>query len=330
MLLFHNKFILFKEVNIIKFKSPSKKTIKKTLPWILIFLLINSFLFFTQYKKYTSNAPENVIEARKYFATASMFNIYYTFLVKTMRIDFRHAILFPLKIPKDYFYNIGIEKLPKKSSERAIWFDTFEAKSYTYSINARYGSLRKTQGEKFSKKFMRDLYKNIQVLSLNEFTATDIVNHEDVLTTYIELVTIFTSEAHMNPDKGYIYNTENLNKFRSDAELYKKFINIHNWNKTFISNYRKAHANDFSNVLNTERGWYSPVRNYYSTLLSISSFILLYKTNNNLFIYNEDKKYLKDIEESKIQLINLLKNYPKYSHQLKTLEKKIKYLEIKY
>ena len=294
----------------------------------IIFMAWNIFLYTIEYKRYVSQAPITLKEARTGYVNAMMFHIYYSFLVKTVRIDFQNPILYPLKVTRDYFYHRGLEKLPKEEAERALWFKLFEIMPYTYSVKGIHGSMAKYYGHEFTKKFIDNLYKNIEILSLYEISDKKTKGiYKESFKAYINMISLFIHEFHLNKD-GYLFKDQNIEKIATDYELYKKFEKIYNWHSEIALKYQKEEPELFNKVVNINDGWYSPYRNYYKNIYIISSFILTYKIHNNIFDCEKDKKYFKSKDWAATGLDKVLKQYPHDSYQYKVTNQMYYYLYI--
>ena len=310
------------------FKVDKKKLLKRVSIFIVLFSLFNVWLYNIEYKRYVSQAPKQFVKAREDFVNALMFHMYYTFLVKTIRIDFMNPILYPLKGPRDHFYQKGLDALPIEEGERAFWFDMFEVRPYNYSVNARYGSLAQHYGSEFSKVFIDEVYKNIEILSLYPITDHETSGiTDDTIEVYIDLINLYSSDFHLHP-KGFLFRDENLEKISRDEKSHHRLLNIYQWQNKFLNRYIINDIDQYDKVMNPAMGWYSPYRNHYDSLFIISSFILFYKINNNVFECQLDKKYFDAIEESKTALMKALDNYPKTSRQHKTFTREVSYLNI--
>ena len=306
-----------------------RKNIKKLLlSVVLIFILINTWLYSVEYKRYVSQAPDNLKEARKDYVAAMMFQFYYVFFVNTIRIDFQNPILYPLKAPRDYFYHRGLNKLPRKEGERALWFNLFEVMPYNFSIKGKYGSMVKHYGVDFTKKFVDNLYKNIEILSLYEVSdkkTKDI--YEESFEAYINMVDIYVYEFHLNKN-GYLFKDENIKKVATDYNIYKKFENIYQWYNKIAWRYKRESPKLFNSVLNSNNGWYSPYRVYYEDFYIISSFILTYKIHNNIFDCKKDDAFFKTKSWAKKGLDKILKRYSQDTYQWKSTNQMYYYLYI--
>lgn len=303
-----------------------KKVKKYLYMFLTIFILLNAVMYTSLYKRYVSHAPMNLKEARKDIVNAAMFHTYYTFFVKTVRIDFLNPVLYTLKAPRDYFYHKGINKLPDNEAERAIWFDMFEVRPYNFSVRARYGSMVQIYGKEFAKNFIDKVYENIKRFSLYKLSDKNTPDiSEDVLEVYIDLIHLYIYDFHLHT-KGFLFNKENMEKVSTDFNLYQRFDNIYKWQNSLVEHYAKEHRSQYNRVLDPNKGWYSPYRNLTDNKFIISSFILFYKVNNEIFDCAKDKKYLIDQEEGIKKYKKLLKAYPKKSQQKQVTSRKVSYL----
>ncbi len=157
------------EANQLNTKSKMKKYI---FIFLLLFIGLNVSNYFSEYKKYVLNAPEKLQDARKEFTKAYMFHLYYASCVRFFSIDFQNPILKVFKIPRDYFYQKALEKLPDNEAEKALYFELFEAKPYNFSIGGKYGSMAKHYGVDFSKEFIDKVYENIKILSTQKIDSS--------------------------------------------------------------------------------------------------------------------------------------------------------------
>lgn len=313
------------EANQLNTKSKMKKYI---FIFLLLFIGLNVSNYFTEYKKYVLNAPEKLQDARKEFTKAYMFHLYYASFVRFFSVDFQNPILKVFKIPRDYYYQKALEKLPNDEAEKALYFELFEAKPYNFSIGGRYGSMAKHYGVDFSKNFIDKVYENIKILSTQKIDSSfpnDI--GRDVIEAYLGLTDIFVSDSHLNPN-GFIFNEINMKKFATDEELHQRFQNIYVWQNEFISYYEINYPKEYKQVLSKYRGWNSPYIYSYSKIWEISSFILFYKINNNLFDCEEDKKFLIVRDSALNTIIEYTKEneIPQFNKDI--LQIKIAYLKI--
>jgi len=298
------------------------------LVFIVGFILLNSLIYWVEYRRYVISAPLSLQEARKEFTKAIIPHIYYTFLVKTVRIDFQNPLLSPIKALRNYFYHKGLEKLPPNEAEGALWFDIFEARLYNYSVRASYGSMAKHYGIHFASYFIDDVYANIELLS--KFPLADDSISElggSVIETYLDLINIYVADFHLNP-KGYIFNTVNMNKISTDEQLYQRFVTLYEWEKQFLAYHKEHHPMQYANVMSTQKGWYSPYIHYNDTLHTLSSFILFYKIHNNLFSCDADKQHWESIEEAKQKILDFSQNYAVSTKSLETFKRQMAYLQI--
>lgn len=292
------------------------------------FILLNSLIYWVEYRRYVISAPSSLQEARKEFTKAMIPHIYYTFLVKTVRIDFQNPLLASLKKIRNYFYHKGLEKLPPNEAEGALWFDLFEARLYNYSVRAGYGSIAKHYGVHFAKDFIDKVYANIELLSTYPL-ADDSISElgGSVVETYLDLITIYVSDAHINP-KGYMFNTVNMNKISTDEQLYQRFVTLYEWEKGFLAYHKEHHPMQYAGVMSTQKGWYSPYIHHHDTLHTLSSFILFYKIHNNLFSCDTDKQYWESMEDAKQKILDFSQNYAVPTKSLETFKRKMDYLHI--
>jgi len=303
-----------------------KKINKYLLIFLIFFVFANTFLYYSMNRRYVSHAPTHLKEARKEIVNAVMFHVYYTFFIRVTRIDFQNPILYPFKAPRDYFYHKAIDKLPKDEAERAIWFDMFEASSYNHSVRGAYGSLARRYGEEFSKEFVDKVYENIKILSLyktNDRVTADI--SEDVLKTYIDLIHIYVFEFHLFPD-GSLFRKENMELVSTNHEIFKRFENIYEWQNTMFQEYRISYTTQYKRVMNSNQGWYGPYRSHYDDLFIITSFILFYKVNNDVFDCQNDRKYRNSQLISFSKLAELIQPYSKSSMQRRTINRQTMYI----
>lgn len=306
-----------------------RKNIKKILlSVVVIFILINTWLYSVEYKRYVSQAPANLKEARKDYVSAIMFHIYYVFFVNTVRIDFQNPILYPIKAPRDYFYHKGLSKLPQKEGERALWFNLFEVMPYNFSTKGKYGSMAKHYGVDFAKEFVDRLYKNIKILSLYEISdkrTKDI--YEKSFEAYINMISLYIHEFHLNKD-GYLFTDYNIKKVATDYKQYKNFVKIYKWNAKIAKRYKREDIKLFNSIVNINNGWHSAYRHYYENVYIISSFILTYKIYNHIFDCKKDDVYFKAKKWSQKGLDTLLKEYTHDSYSYKVTNQMYYYLYI--
>lgn len=307
----------------------NKGKIKKIL-WIFlfIFVVLNVYVYTVEYKNYVSNAPQKLKEARKEFLKAYMFHLYYGYMVKFTPLDFQNPILKVFKVPRDYFYHRALEKLPPNEGEKALWFELFEVKPYNFSVRGAYGSMAQKYGILYSKDFMDRLYENIEILSTQKVDESYTKNiGRDIIEAYLGMLNVFISDIHLNP-KGFIFDSDNMERYSTDKYLHNRFINIYYWQELFLSYYKEKYPKEYKAVLSETRGWYSPYISLYENLLELSSFILFYKIRNNQFVCDEDNKYLVQIDSAKTILLDYTKANGVSALNINILKKEISYLSI--
>ena len=309
------------------FKVNKKKLLKRTAIFVLLFSLFNIWLYNIEYKRYVSQAPKPFVKAREALVNGLMFHIYYTFLVKNVRIDFMNPILYPLKGPRDYFYQKGLDALPVEEGERAFWFDMFEVRPYSYSVKAQYGRLEKSYGVDFSRGFITKLYNNIKTFSLYPITDKETPNVSGhAIEQYIDMVHIFVLELYINKNSPF-FRDQKMKMTATDNVLYGQLSEIYYWQKAFLDDYKNKDTEQYNRALNTRKGWFGPYRNHYSDLLRISSMVLFYRTNNHLFDCKTDEQLIQDIQISRAILEGIIEKYPKTSRQYRTFSKEMVILD---
>ena len=275
----------------------SKKLLKKIGIIIVIGIIIqNSFSFYTEYQNHIFKAPSHLKEANKDYIIAKMFRNYYSFFIKTFRLDLDNVFLYPFYKPMSYFYKRGLNKLGENEALRVMWFHEFELVLYNYSTNGKYSSLAKKYGDKYAKKFINDVYLYIKLINknkkkLNEYKDLGYKNEltTGVLDVYLQFVQVYMQEYHLNP-RGFTLTKENLIKISKSYDLYMKFRNLEELDKEFILYYKDSHPDEYNIVLNPSRSWYSSYKNYYLNILQYSSFILFYEITSNSFNCSKSKK----------------------------------------
>ncbi|GEM_PF-2253382 len=298
------------------------------LVFIVGFIILNSLIYWVEYRRYVISAPLSLQEARKEFTKAIIPHIYYTFLVKTVRIDFQNPLLSPIKALRNYFYHKGLEKLPPNEAEGALWFDLFEARLYNYSVRASYGSMAKHYGVHFASYFIDDVYANIELLSKYPL-ADDSISElgGSVIETYLDLINIYVADFHLNLDE-YTLSNENMKMISINAEFYQRFVTLYEWEKEFLAYHKEHHPIQYTSVMSTQKGWYSPYIKYYDKMYLTSSFILFYKIHNNLFSCDADKQYWESIEDAKQKILDFSQTYTVPTKSLETFKKQMAYLHI--
>lgn len=315
-------------IKYIKSQFTKKKILRNILIFFVLFLIVNIWFYRVEYKRYVTYAPVNLKEARKDYVNAIMFQFYYVLLVNKIRIDFQNPILSPLVRGRDYFYHRSLNKLPKNDAERALWFYLFEVMPYNYSVRGASGSMAKHYGYKFAKKFVDDLYKNIKIFSLYEISDKKTLDiYDESFKAYVNMVSLYIYEFHLNKN-GYLFRDENIEKVASDYTLFQKFDNLYVWYSKVAWRYKKEDSKQFNRVVNIKNGWYSPYTRYYENVYIISSFILTYKINNNIFNCEQDKKYFKSKDWAAKGIKKILKTFPHDSYQSKVTYQMFRYLYI--
>lgn len=256
-----------------------------------------------------------------------MVHIYYGFLVKTLGIDFQNKLISPIKNFRDYFYHKGLSNLPKDEAERAIWFSIFEQKLYNFSVKGGYGALEKRYGATFAKKFINDIYKNIEIFSLYKFRDKESNISSSALEDYISLINIYLIDFNINIGK-YRYSKEVFNFVSNNEKFYNKLLNIYEWQNLFLEDYKQNHTSQYKKTFSKLKGWYSPyVRNKRDEIL-LSSFILFYKIRNGIFECKEDKKFLRTIKNSRTELFLFMIKYKINKKFMKTIIRSLEYSHI--
>ena len=307
----------------------NKGKIKKIL-WIFLFIFVvfNVYAYTVEYKNYVSNAPQKLKEARKEFLKAYMFHLYYGYVVKFTPFDFQNPVLKVFKVPRDYFYHRALEKLPPNEGEKALWFELFEVKPYNFSVRGVYGSMARHYGGAYGREFIDKLYANIEILSTQKVDESYTKNvGRDIIEAYLGMVSVFISEAHLNP-KGFIFGDTNMRTYSSHYGLHNRFINIYHWREEFLAYYKEKYPKEYQSVLSENRGWYSPYGHYHDGIITLSSFILFYKIKNNKFDCERDKKYLERIRYTKGLLREFVDKYNVSNSDKQLLERTIRYLHI--
>ena len=315
-------------------KNP--KLLKKWLYIVLfIFVLQNSFSFYKDYQVHIINAPEHLKEANRDYIIAKLFANYNAFFIETFRMQTDNILLFPFREPMLYFYNKGLEKLPKDEPIRASWFNEFKLMMHNYSNKGKYGSLARDYGYEYARDFVDEVYFNIELLNkgkekLNEYSSSGYKNEltTTLLQTFIHYVNFYTNTYHLNLE-GYPMTKENLIKVSTYLELYERFKNIDIWNDEFILYYKTNYSKEYDAIINPNRGWYSDYRDYYLDNIKFSSYILFYEIKNNRFDCENSKKYLEKIASSKKILREFVDKYNVSSSNKELMERIIRYLDIK-
>ncbi len=315
-------------------KNP--KVLKKWLYIVLfIFVLQNSFSFYKDYQIHIINAPEHLKEANRDYIIAKLFANYNAFFIETFRMQTDNILLFPFREPMLYFYNKGLEKLPKDEPIRASWFNEFKLMMHNYSNKGKYGSLARDYGYEYARDFVDEVYFNIELLNkgkekLNEYSSSGYKNEltTTLLQTFIHYVALYTSDYHLRI-KGFSMSKENLIKVSTHLDLYERFKNIDAWSDEFILYYKTNYSKEYDAIINPNRGWYSDYRDYYLDNIKFSSYILFYEIKNNRFDCENSKKYLEKIASSKKILREFVYKYNVSSSNKELMERIIRYLDIK-
>lgn len=305
-----------------------KKSIKKIVYSVfcvifIAFFAFNVLLYIGKYSTMVKKAPEHLKEARVSFVNAFMLHIYYSFFVKTFRMDFNNPCLVIFKAPKDYFYKKALDKLPKNEGEGGIYFDVFKLKPYNATSGGKYGNMAMSYGKDFAKNFIDELYKSIKIASINKIDQSYKNTNDvglDVIEAYSNMINVFVYEAHLS-EKHYMLEKPNLKKYANDKELHEKFVEIYQWQEEFFDFYQKTYPLEFAKVFSKNRGLYSPYYSHKNTLILLPSFILLYKIINEKLDCSYDAKYFEQIEKSKKELFDFIAKYDKSGKILKAERK---------
>lgn len=154
--------------NLNNFKSISEKLFKGFAYFIVIFSIINLFIF-TPIIVGQLKSPRYPV-ARAYLKSAYMVNLLYIFPLSKI-FGYGNPLTWGFYPVKDILYKIGISKLPKDEGEREIWwfnvrFVEFKvvvqptlSKSFTYN-DKKYKPLPKWQVKSFEK-WNNELYSHI-------------------------------------------------------------------------------------------------------------------------------------------------------------------------
>lgn len=195
-------------------ESPKRfKWLKKTLLYILIiFIAINAFLYYTQYKRNVINAPQELKTARLYMTNATMFSFYYTLFIK-LGLDFQNPILAPFQISQDYFYEKGLQYFPKDDAESALWFEMFKVKPYVHSMKGDLGNMASLYGKEYAQDMINQIFHNIELLSTQ--WLVDYQNNKDLqrytIKQYISLMTVYVNEFHLSSEGGLLNRKNYMN-----------------------------------------------------------------------------------------------------------------------
>ncbi|MGA1931159.1 hypothetical protein ACH5BF_00340 [Arcobacter sp. YIC-464] len=300
---------------------------KGSITIILLFIVLNIWIYSVTYKDYVIKAPEVLKEARKDFVSAYVIHIYYAFFVKSLGIDFQSKLLSPIKESRDYFYHKALKKLPKNESEAAVWFSLFEANLYNFSMRGVYGRLAKKYGKDFAEQFIEKLYKNIELFSLNNFNDRDSKLNKNILEEYLNFIYIYTGDFHLN-EKKLLFSKENMKKVSTNKKLHERFINIYKWYEQILNYYKVDHSVEYERIISSHN-WNTPYMRNKQNISYIASFILFYKITNNIFDCEKDKIYLNKIDELQTELLNHTKKYKITKKQMNSLKYTISYTLIK-
>ncbi|QOG11165.1 hypothetical protein [Arcobacter sp. FWKO B] len=320
-----------------RYRPNINKSIIKKIFWIILFIFIglNTFIYTVEYKNHVLNAPQHLQEANKDYIIAKIISNYYAFSIKTFKLRTNNILLYPLSKPMMYFYQQGLNKLELDEPIRVSWFNEFELLMYNYSNNGKYGSLAKNYGHKYSKKFIDDLYYNIELFnqSKKKINTYYSLGYKNELTTtllqnFLNFIQVYVNDYHLNQN-GFPLNTENLEKVSNSTDLYERFENIGRWNDEFVEYYKIYYPKEYDAIMNPKRGWYSDYRDYYLNMLKVSSYILFYKINQDIFDCHMDKNHLIKIDNAKKTLRNFVVEYKVSSDNKDLLERVIRYLHIK-
>lgn len=306
----------------------TQKARKYIVGFLIIFTVFNVWLYNIEYKRYVDKAPSLLKPARENFVNAVMFHTYYTFFVKTLRIDFQNPVLLPFKAPRDYFYHQGLALLPKNDAESALWFDFFEVRLYNYSCRASYGSMAETYGYDFAKNFTDEVYKNIEKLTFMKLIDTS--NKElggSALESYLDMIDLYVYDAHLSP-RGVLFTDEYINEISKNKTINKRLMNLYIWEKAVLNRYKNTDFEQYEKVMSDTRGWYSPYINFWDRQLVLSSFILFYKISNKTFDCAKDIEYINNISSAHQKLLESASRFAIREKQMSMLNMEIDYLAI--
>ncbi|MCK9336649.1 MAG: hypothetical protein M0P43_02335 [Arcobacteraceae bacterium] len=302
---------------------------------LVIFVIQISSSYYINYQKHIILAPSHLKEANKDYIIAKVIGDYYAFFIKTFRLQTDNIFLYPLREPMMYFYKQGLNKLDSNEPIRVSWFNEFELIMYNHSNNGKYGSLARDYSHGYAKKFIDDIYFNIELFNqgketLNIYHSSGYQNEltTTLLQNFLHFIQVYINDYHLNQN-GFPLNKENLEKVSNSVDLYERFKAIDKHSDEFIEYYKIHYPKEYDAVINPKRGWHSDYRDYYLNMLKISSYILFYKINQDIFDCNVDNNYLIKIDNAKTTLRNFVFEHKVSTDNKELLERVIRYLHIK-
>ena len=223
-----------KESKVIKKKSIFKRIIVLS---IILFFLLNLSFYVGFYNNYVRHAPEQLKNGRQQMIVAHVFAMYETSLVK-LGISFANPILRPFQIPKEYFYNKGVEYLPKNDADRVYWYALLMYYPISYEIHTSdysEGDISKNYGKTFTKSLLNDIYKNLEVLAkyeLSDFEQNKYIQKKLTWLTNFMFET-YVYNYHLLEDSHFY--TNKVLREAQNTEKINKLIKVYNFMKTIFN-----------------------------------------------------------------------------------------------
>lgn len=290
--------------------------IKKFVLYVLgAFVLLNIIVFGSFYTIFVIDAPKQYKDARTYLVAAHVISFYELFTIKNNILSYTNSILTPIRKAKKYFYEKGINKLPKYEVERAIWFGLIEFLPIYKDLENK-GSL--TAYNFYDKKtidyLIQKSYENMKLISFNEFLDFDNKRlMERVVPLFLKYHQILNQ--NFNIPRDGLNNVDSLLENIKDKTRVNKLKEAYLAKINFSKNkyYKEKFENDLKSIEN--------VNQFYSELIIVGAIL------ENLLIENDDK--IPKTKEYKLihqYFINLNKKIEKFKET--TNPENIKYLDL--
>ena len=293
-----------KESKVIKKKSIFKRIIVLS---IILFFLLNLSFYVGFYNNYVRHAPEQLKNGRKDLIIAHIFSMYEVIAVQ-LGISFTNPILKFLQIPKEYFYNKGIKKLPKNVADKVYWYQMLMYYPIVYELSTsgyKVGNVTHNYGIAFTENLLNDIYINLEILS--KYELSDYKNNEYIqkklLWLAAEMFTIYIYNYHLFDDVSFysekaIWESENNIKIEKLIFVYLFIEDI--FSKT---NYQE----DFKKYILTNPDY---KLNFYETFFEANALIIYNKIYHKKFICNDEfnKKLMNNFIVFKKEIEKIIHN----------------------
>ena len=297
---------IFEDEKIIK---PKKYIFKRLLILLIIgFFLINSLIYIGFYNNYVSKAPEQLKEGRKDLIIAHIFSMYEVIAVQ-LGISFTNPILKPLQMPKEYFYNKGIKKLPKNDADKVYWYQMLIYYPIVYELNTsgyEVGNVTHNYGIAFTENLLNDIYINLEILS--KYELSDYKNNEYIQKKLLwltsEMFDIYVYNYH-RLDYTTFNGWKAIDEARNDEKI-KELVFVYQFIKDIFN--KSYYQEDFNKYILSKVEY---KLDYYQTFFDATTLLLYNRISHQRFNCNNDfdKKLMENFLNFEFLIRQLMKNH---------------------